>query len=170
MSEKKVEKKGFMQGIKDAVKKVKGKVDAFAEKHPTATKVIKGVVILGTVAGAGAVAYSIGKNHDSSDGQIMLEATSTTNMEPNGVDAWETKRKEEDLKDWEANKDNWQKVLEVADGLNLKNDSTGYGDGYHIYSDDDGNTQVAHIENGDYHYPPEQPAEPEVVTEPEVEG
>ena len=151
------EKKGFLNGIKNLVNKGKEKVANFKEKHPVAYKVVGGVIVVGTAATAGAVAYNLAKNAVEKKNQetINVPLIDSGNNEPVKVDNNMVNLEKADQEDWEQNKDNWTKVIKVANELNLEPMSEGYGyhDDYHIYNDGDG-VKVAHIVDGDYHYPP----------------
>lgn len=150
------EKKGFLNGIKNLVNKGKEKVANFKEKHPVAYKVVGGVIVVGTAAAAGTVAYNLAKNADEKKNTetINVPLIDSGNNEPVKVDNNMANWEKADQEDWEQNKENWTKVIKVANDLDLK-PGNGYEDDYHIYKNDNGVTEVAHItDDGTYHYPP----------------
>ena len=163
-------KKTLGQKIDGLIGNLKAKKDAFKEKHPKLSKGIKATAIIVPVAVGGFVTYKAVQSREDEKKVIEIDAPGTTNMiESGNVDNWEQKRREADAIDWEENKENWSKVLEVADKLDLK-DNGDYSDEYHIHCDNEGNVMVAHINDGDYHYPPETSEQkPEEPTQ-EVEG
>lgn len=170
--ERKTEKKGFINWIKTGVKKVKSKAKEFSEKHPIATKVIGGVVVAGTAVGVGVAAYNVAKAHDQNNNGIEpievpgigIGSGNDNNAELVNIGTTEDEQKA----DWEQNKDNWSKVIGLAGDLNLDKSTN---EGYHIYANDDGKTEVAHVVDWEYTYPPENATEENKETvEQEVEG
>ena len=151
-------KGGLFAGIKGLVNGGKKKVAEFKEKHPVAYKVIGGICVAGTAVGAGVIAYNVAKNADEKNKSELVNVpllNDNDHANNNGNEPYmATSESVSDQEDWEQNKDNWTKVISVANDLNLKPGSE-FGDDYHIYKDDNGITQVAHItDDGTYHYPP----------------
>ena len=150
---------GIFNKIQKKVNDGINKGKAWCKKHPTATKVI-GIGAAGlTVAGATLGVYAMTRKHEDEP-----EVTTTFDLpaipevpriEQPEMNMREDERalEERDRKVWESDNGDWQKVMDVAKDLNLKDEEDYVG--YHIYKLGD-DTMVAKVdENLQYHYAPE---------------
>lgn len=154
--------------IKAKVNNKVNQVKAWAKEHPVAAKVIAGTTAVAAVGAAAAgAAYVVMRKKDEPDMTMYLPKIPEieTPEEDNESQTAVSPLEEEDREIWEADKEDWQKVLDVSKELSDLGDDY---DGYHIYKLD-GDVLVARCtDNGSaYHYAPEHygdTSEPETQT------
>lgn len=154
---------GIFNNIKTKVNKGINKGKAWCKKHPVATKVIAGGTAALAVTGAALGVYAMTQKHEDEP-----EVTTTFNLpeipevpqieEPKEEKTeWQKKEEEDNKVAWARDKEDWQKIIDVADTI----DSDKYAEyeGYHVYKLND-DWAVARVDdNYNYHYKPETVAD-----------